>query len=103
MDSYPQPSGKVQISTGGGSYPQWGGAADELFYLTPDGNLMAVSLKFGANSVEPSMPRELFHIAAVDDLFSPYEAAPDGKRFLIRVLPSNAPLSAIVNWPALLK
>ena len=34
--------------------------AHELFYIAPDGKLMSVKLKLGAESVEPSPPRELF-------------------------------------------
>jgi hypothetical protein len=36
---------------------------------------------------------------------APYDAAPDGQRFLVRATPGQAgePLTVIVNWPALLK
>ena len=42
---------------------------------------------------------------AIDDgLSSPYEAAPDGQRFLVRAAQQTAqPLTVLVNWPALLK
>ena len=96
---------QVQISTGGGQYPQWGAGGRELFYVSPDNKLMAVSLKLGADSVEPSAPRELFPLPAVDIGWSPYDATPDGQRFLVRATPAQAgqPLTVIVNWPALLK
>jgi len=67
---------------------------------------MSVALKTGADSVEPSAPRELFLLPAVDlGTISPYEVAPDGQRFLVRATPDQAPqpLTVIVNWPALLK
>ena len=48
---------------------------------------MAVSLKLAADSVEPSTPRELFPLPAVDIGFSPYDAAADGQRFLVRATP----------------
>lgn len=67
---------------------------------------MAVSLKLGTSSVEPSAPRELFALPALDDaLSSPYDVAPDGQRFLVRATPQQLPtqvLTVIVNWPALL-
>jgi hypothetical protein len=49
------------------------------------------------------VPRPL---PAVDAGFSPYEAATDGQRFLVRATPEREaaqPLTVIVNWPALLK
>jgi eukaryotic-like serine/threonine-protein kinase len=106
IQAFPEPRGKVQISTGGGQYPQWGPGGRELFYVSPDFKLMAVSLKLGADSVEPSTPRELFPLPIVDNGFSPYETAPDGQRFLVRAVPqqqASQPLTVIVNWPALLK
>ena len=71
-----------------------------------DFKLMAVSMKLGADSVEPSTPRELFPLPAVESGFSPYDTAADGQRFLVRATPQQQaaqPLTLIVNWPALLK
>ena len=103
VDTFPQPSGKIQISTKGGSYPQWGGRETELFYVAADEKLMAVDLKLTPESVQASTPHELFTVAGGDAIVSPYEAAPEGQRFLVRVVPDRPPLSVIVNWPRLLK
>jgi predicted Ser/Thr protein kinase len=106
IQAFPEPRGKFQISTGGGQYPQWGAGGRELFYVAPDNKLMAVSLKLGTDSVEPSAPRELFVLPAVDTGWNPYDTDPDGQRFLVRATPERAaaqPLTVIVNWPALLK
>jgi hypothetical protein len=103
--AFPDPRGKFQISTNGGRYPQWGAGGRELFYVSPDNKLMAASLTIGADSVEPSVPRELFPLPAVDIGWSPYDATSDGQRFLVRTATAQAsqPLNVIVNWPALLK
>jgi eukaryotic-like serine/threonine-protein kinase len=105
IQAFPEPRGATQISTGGGQYPQWGAGARELFYVSLDNKLMAVSLKMGADTVGPSTPRELFALPAVDAGWNPYDTAPDGQRFLVRATPGQAaqPLTVIVNWPALLK
>ena len=105
IQAFPEPRGATRISTGGGQYPQWGAGAREIFYVSLDNKLMAVSLKMGADTVEPSTPRELFPLPAVDAGWSPYDATPDGQRFLVRAKPGQAaqPLTVIVNWPALLK
>jgi len=64
------------------------------------------TVRLGADSAEPSAPSELFPMPAVDTGYSPYEAAPDGQRFLVRATPQQQaaePLTVIVNWPTLLK
>jgi hypothetical protein len=105
VQSFPEPRGKIRISTNGGRYPQWGVDSGELFYVSLDGELMAVNLRSGADSLEPSAPRELFPLPAMEMGWSPYEVTPDGQRFLVRATPgrAGAPLTVIVNWPALLK
>jgi Tol biopolymer transport system component/predicted Ser/Thr protein kinase len=106
IQAFPEPRGKVQISTGGGQFPEWGPGGRELFYVSLDHKLMATSLKVGTDSVEPSGPGELFPLPIVDNGFSPYDTAADGERFLVRAVPrqqASQPLTVIVNWPALLK
>jgi Tol biopolymer transport system component len=105
IQAFPEPRGATPISTGGGQYPQWGPGGRELFYVSPDNKLMAVSLKLGADTVEPSTPRELFLLPTVEVGWSPYDTAADGQRFLVRATPAQAaqPLTVIVNWPALLR
>jgi Tol biopolymer transport system component len=106
VDAFPTPRGKKQISTAGGTYPQWGARGQELFYVSPDFTLMVVGLKETANGLEPSAPRELFPLPAVDVGYSPYEVTRDGRRFLVLATPERAapqPLTVIVSWPALLK
>ncbi|MGD1095746.1 MAG: hypothetical protein ABSB35_27600, partial [Bryobacteraceae bacterium] len=105
IDGFPEMHGKVQVSTNGGTFPQWGPGGRELFYVSPDNSLMAVNLKVGADAVEPSAPRELFPLPVVDAGVNPYDVAPDGQRFLVPGTPQQAaqPLTLVVNWPALLK
>ena len=103
---FPDPRNKTRISMSGGEYPQWSRDGRELFYVAPGNKLMAVNLKLGPDSVEPSAPRELFVLPALEiTTVSPYDAAPDGQRFLVRTTAQQGsqPLAVIVNWPALLK
>ena len=104
VQAYPGPNGKRQISTGGGLYPEWSPNGREIYYLTPESKLMAVSVKLDPNSVQPSAPRELFTIPS-DSFFQPYAVAPDGVRFLVLAAGSqrSQSLEVIVNWPTLLK
>ena len=64
IDAFPEPRGKVRISTGGGVFPQWGASGRELFYVSADSNLMSVSLKVGNGSLDPSAPRALLTISS---------------------------------------
>jgi Tol biopolymer transport system component len=106
VQGFPEPRGKFQISTGGGRYPEWSPDGRELYYMSSDDKLTAVSVKLGADSVTPSTPHELFAVAAdVGGIQTTrYAVAPDGKRFLVlKPVGGSQPLEVIVNWPALLK
>jgi eukaryotic-like serine/threonine-protein kinase len=106
IDAFPEPRGKVRISTHGGSFPAWSPVGRELFYVSPDYKLMSVPLKITADSVQPSPPRELFQLPALDPGSNPYDVASDGQRFLVPATAERVaaqPLKVIVNWPVLLK
>jgi hypothetical protein len=76
-----------------------------LFYLSPDGRLMAVDAT-GGGTLQTSEPRPLFAMRTAGVLFDPNSALrwdihPDGKRFLIDVLAADAdqaPISVVLNW-----
>jgi len=103
------PGGKWQVSTAGGSEPRWRRDGRELFYLAPDGKLMAVEVKqgpkFEAGVAEPLFQtRRREHISNTD-LFS-YDVSADGQRFLINTDVgelASSPLTVVVNWTAALK
>jgi len=104
VQSFPEPQEKTRISTAGGRYPEWGPDGRELFYVSPDEKLMAVTVKAGTASLEASLPRELFRFPWGVTGLGPYEVAPDGQRFLVPAVAGKVePLNVIVNWPALLK
>ena len=106
IDAFPEPRGKKRISISGGRSPQWGGGGRELFYVSPENKLMAVSLKLGADNVDPSAPRELFQLPVRPTAAgATYQASLDGQRFLVLTSSETTPqsLNLIVNWPALLK
>jgi len=106
IDAFPEPRGKKLISTSGGRSPQWGAGGRELFYVSPEDKVMAVSLKLGPNGVEPSAPRQLFQLPLRATIAGPtYQPSRDGQRFLVLTSPETAQqsLNVIVNWPALLQ
>jgi len=94
------------VLTAGGLSPVWRRDGKELFYITPDGKLMAVEIKIGS-TFEPGVPKLLFDVAIARTLAtSVYDVSTDGQRFLFTSgqLDTNpSSLAVIVNWTAELK
>ena len=61
--SFPEPRRRLQISGGGGTFPQWGPDGRELFYISADDKLMVVGLKIGRENIEASAPHEPFPLS----------------------------------------
>jgi Tol biopolymer transport system component len=94
--------GRRRISTAGGALPSWGRNGRELYFLTPQGRLMAVDVEPGSE-FRFSAPRELFRAAfkSVDDATArAYAATPDGQRFVVDVLKERSVtlLTLVTNW-----
>jgi Tol biopolymer transport system component len=104
-------AGKWTVSRAGGTQPRWRGDGKELFYVAPDGKLMAVEIKATAAAFDHGAPQALFglhsEIQPLSTASSGYVVAPDGKRFLVVTGPSVAaqapPLTVVVNWLAAVK
>jgi hypothetical protein len=105
IDTFPERHGAIQISTNGGVDAHWNPQGGEVFYRSPAGKLMAVSLKMDGNSADLLPPRELFTlpVRGLASSGSQYDVGQDGKRFLIQMPVKKAPLELITNWQALLK
>ena len=58
--SFPAGSGKFQISNNGGTQPRWRDDGKEIYYLAPDGKLMAATVKFTAETFEKETLKVLF-------------------------------------------
>jgi hypothetical protein len=96
----PARPGRWQISTGGGVLPRWRRDGLEMYYLGPDGALMAAAIDGRGTR---------FVVSQAQPLFKPdpkpvgwlYDAAPDGERFLVDTLgdAAEAPLVLVLNAP----
>ena len=98
---FPEPRGRIQISNQGGAQARWGADGKELFYISADKKLMAVSIDTSQGKLVAGVPHVLFQtriIASRIVLFQ-YAVSPDGKRFLINSLPSvgATPLTVLMN------
>jgi serine/threonine protein kinase len=109
VTSFPGAQGKWQVSSAGGTQPRWRGDTKELFYLAPDGKMMAVPVSAGAN-FDAGAPAALFQAHAREFFATSeqvsYDVTKDGQRFLINTQVKNAdthPMSVILNWDAEMK
>lgn len=107
IQSYPVKGQKIAVSRGGGRYPVWGPAGHELFYLSLDNRLMAVTVTLSRTVAQSGLPAELFSLPKMESeslYSSPFDTF-DGQNFLVRV-PLDAadrPFNVIDNWPALIR
>jgi Tol biopolymer transport system component len=95
----------LQVSKGGGIWPQWSPDRNELYYLRLDGMLMAVSLIEKGAELERGDEQELFRPRIVSDNVSPlwqYDVARKGEHrghFLINVEGAvTSPITLVLNW-----
>jgi Tol biopolymer transport system component len=101
VQPFPNPGGRSQISTGGGTSPRWRADGQELYFVAPDGKLMAAVIHASASSFEAETPVPLFQ-TRMNNIGSKqqYAVAPDG-RFLINQIMDDAsatPITLILNW-----
>jgi eukaryotic-like serine/threonine-protein kinase len=99
------------VSQGGGRGPRWRGDGKELYYIAPDGNVIAVEITAGT-IFRAGTPKRLFQapsnrsIYAYAPAFSTWDVAADGTRFLMpapAAASSPSPFTVVLNWTALLK
>jgi serine/threonine protein kinase len=95
-----------QVSTAGGIMPAWRPDGKELYYLNPEGAMMATPVTVTGSAIEPGAPVVLFatriYGGGVDaQQGRQYDVAPDG-RFLINTVLDNAvaPITLLMNWHA---
>jgi eukaryotic-like serine/threonine-protein kinase len=106
VTSFPEAHGKWQASNGGGDQPRWRGDGRELFYLAPDGKIVAVPVKEGA-SFSSGAPAALFQANQREPVATSeqvaYDVTRNGQRFLINTYVKNGkiqPMTVVLNWDA---
>jgi dipeptidyl aminopeptidase/acylaminoacyl peptidase len=102
VSSFPSLAGKWQVSLHGGRAPRWSPDGKAIYFPSPDGHFMEVSVSTaeGFHTTEP---------VALCDLRVPLTGYPqervlvsrDGKRFLANLLTGEetpTPITVVVNW-----
>jgi Tol biopolymer transport system component len=112
VQPFPAGGGKFLVSSAGGSQPRWSRNGKEIFYIAPNGMLMAADVKTSP-TFEHGPPKALFdsRIPLRTNFLDGfrYDVAPDGKRFLVIASSAEAegsastPITVVVNWQAALK
>ncbi|MEZ5331873.1 MAG: protein kinase [Thermoanaerobaculia bacterium] len=95
----------VRVSADGGGQPLWRRDGRELFYLDPIGRIVAVPIaSSGGEDLELGRPEVLFFANLQENSARQYDAAADGRRFLLNRagLTDDAPIVVVLDWPALL-
>jgi len=101
VQTFPLSERKWQVSTDGGYEPRWRADGREIYYLSEDRKLMAVSV---GTAPAFGVPKVLFQTRAPEGVTSRrthYVPSRDGKRFLINtqtgdLLPN--PITVVFNW-----
>jgi serine/threonine-protein kinase len=75
--------GKWQISNGGGVYPFWSNTSRQLFYQTPDGEIMEMDYTIDGASFVPGRVKVWSDKQLFSSGTSSLDLAPDGKRFVV--------------------
>ena len=98
--AFPESRGIVRVSTSGGNAPRWRADGKEIYFIAPDGKMMAVPVTVTGSVLTPGTPVPLFSTHIFPQIFTyEYAVAPDG-RFLVfnRQLADASPITILLNW-----
>ena len=104
---FPGLSSKLQISTAGGSQPRWPREGKEIYYIAPDGKMMAVAVELSGDPFKADSPKALFQTrsVAVTHTIHQYDVTADGQKFLMNLdtpTKGQRSITLVSNWTALL-
>ena len=102
VTNFPQPSGKWQISTVGGSQPRWGRDGKTLYYMGIDRTLMEASVTLRGDAIDIGAVRPFLKTNAVTMRFGgAYDLMRDGRVLVNSTMSDDTrTITMVVNWPA---
>jgi len=108
LQPFPTGGTRVQVSRGGGIQAMWRADGKELFYIRPDGMMMAAQVVVppvcDTGAAQPLFPA--ISPSALNLVTTQYAVDRAGQRFLLHARPrqSSAPtLTVVLHWPGLVK
>lgn len=105
LTPFPATGARWQVSSAGGVQPLWNRTGRELYFLAPDGTVMAVDVSLGATPVIGAARALFASEVPPSSNVDTYAVTPDGQRFLMMVPvrgQSEPAPRVILDWPALL-
>ena len=100
---FPATGAKHRLSRDGGHSPQWRSDGKELYFLSADAMMMAVSIDT-THGLGAGIPQVLFPVAGISlGGRHLYSVTPDGQRFLVSITERPGALTVLLNWPALVQ
>jgi serine/threonine-protein kinase len=106
VQAMPPGAGQWKVSINGGQSPRWKSDGKELFFVSPDAEMMAVDITLDP-VFSAGVPHRLFSLKSADpDDLAFYDVRPDGQQFLIFMRQrgtQDAPITVVLNWWAELR
>jgi len=103
VQRFPRTDGKWQVSTSGGSQPRWSADGRELYFIAPDGKLMATpvsasSATFTSGTPVPLFPAKVAPFGGASK--QQYAVSRDGRFLIDQAVEAGAgsPITLILNW-----
>ena len=104
VQAFPGAQGRTQVSTAGGTQVRWSSDGKEIFYVAPDGKMMAVAVTVSATTFTVAAPVALFqtYLATGTNVVGnkPQYAVSRTGRFLLNtaVETPSPPIVVSLNW-----
>jgi hypothetical protein len=105
VKSFPDSTGRRQISTNGGREPAWRDDGREIFFLS-ENTVMAADVQTSAVGFAWSAPRPLFKIPNLQPVPRGFTVSGDGQRFVAVVATTpteREKFTTVLNWTSLVK
>jgi len=95
-------AGRWQVSSAGGRAPLWSRDGRELYFLAPDGAMMAAQVETDQAFVSHTPARLFTHhnyIGGAASIGRSYDVSSDGQRFLMSSPHRRRTFPWVLNWP----
>ena len=104
IQGFPDGKRRRQVSTDGGLKPSWRGDGRELYYISPEGAVMAVAIDLG-DEITAGRPSELFRLDAATTargIEAAFDVSADGERFLVGYTSGERvqAITVVTDWRA---
>jgi len=101
VQSFPEPHGRITVSTAGGSEPRWSANGKEITYIAPGATMMAAPVRNTGTRFEAGKPAVLFQTQMLGggrSVKQQYAVSRDGRFLINQPTGSSTPITLILNW-----